>query len=100
MQNANLQYRMDTEQFIHDTLLQEYVDDCGELPAMQLAALSNQLIAKYHIAQGRALHLGCATGRTTFALATFFKQVMCDFVMVLCDGITFTVVYKCRMISL
>ncbi|KAI0220611.1 hypothetical protein LSAT2_027897 [Lamellibrachia satsuma] len=76
MQNANLQYRMDTEQFMHDTLLQEYVDDSGELPAMQLAALSNQLIAKYNIAQGRALHLGCATGRTTFALATFFKQVL------------------------
>ena len=76
MENASVQYRVETEDAVHTSLLQEYVDDHGEPPAMQLISLSEQLIAKYGTARGRAMHLGCATGRASFALATIFKQVI------------------------
>ena len=80
MENVGLQYILETDQTLQDALVREYGADRGEPAQPQLPALSSQLITKYKTAQGRALHLGCATGRTTFALASFFEQVMCDIV--------------------
>ena len=82
MENASIQYRVEMEDAVHASLLQEYVDDRGEPSPMQLISLSEQLIAKYGTAHGRAMHLGCATGRASFALTTTFEQVMHDCVMV------------------
>ena len=81
MENVGLQYIQETDQTLKDALVREYIADRGESSQLQLSALTNQLITKYNTAHGRALHLGCATGRTTFALAAFFEQVMCDIVM-------------------
>ena len=81
MENVGLQYILETDETLQAALVREYVVDRGESSQLQLPALTNQLITKYNTAQRRALHLGCTTGRTTFALAAFFEQVMCDVVM-------------------
>ena len=76
---VNRQYCDDTPAAAQCMLATEYDGDDGRpTGAAQLARLCVRLVAERGIARGRAFHIGCATGRTTFTLADAFDEVRCD----------------------
>ena len=77
-ESFNKQYRDDTVSALATSLHSEYATGSGRsLSSDRLVTRLKQLIVSYLPTdrRRRALHIGCGTGRLTFELAQFFRQV-------------------------
>ncbi len=72
VRSTNTQFDYESTTALNTMFSYEYDSD-HYIDAM--TEMCDKTIKKYGITMDRALHIGCATGRLTFTIATGFKEV-------------------------